>query len=224
MTCGSVIKFQHIGTGYRSVLPHSHSASPSSHFYFDSRCSSEFAKAGFLPPSFTPGSSHSSPSSPSSSSSPTLPLSAHSTSGMTVPPRSILCRLHSHDVKWGSGSTQQSGDRVRRYVSQSGSSTRHVADVSPVPYAVTANQNLDDHNSLWIIRGAHGEHCPQGTPVRDGMKIRLTHHATRQNLHSHLHASPLSRFSRPSHPTPQKATHTPWLRSRCAHTITPSSP
>ncbi len=50
-------------------------------------------------------------------------------------------RLHSHDIKWGSGSGQQS---------------------------VTAVSAMDDPNSYWTIKPAHGEQCPQGTPVRHG--------------------------------------------------------
>mmetsp|Transcript_18189 Transcript_18189/g.43316 ORF Transcript_18189/g.43316 Transcript_18189/m.43316 type:complete len:231 (+) Transcript_18189:52-744(+) len=75
-------------------------------------------------------------------------------------------RLHSHDVKWGSGSTQQS---------------------------VTVVAHHDDPNSLWKVSGAHGTHCPQGTPVKIGQTIRLTHIKTKRNLHSHLFQSPLSK-------------------------------
>jgi len=74
-------------------------------------------------------------------------------------------RLHSHDVKWGSGSKQQS---------------------------VTCQGNKDDANSLWTIKGGHNTICPQGTPIRNGWKVRLTHQQTGKNLHSHLHKSPLS--------------------------------
>ncbi|KAL6071182.1 Stromal cell-derived factor 2 [Balamuthia mandrillaris] len=75
-------------------------------------------------------------------------------------------RLHSHQVAYGSGSGQQS---------------------------VTAVTSADDTDNLWTVRGPHGGHCRQGTPVKKGQTIRLQHLSTRQNLHSHLHVSPLSR-------------------------------
>eukprot|EP00286_Rhodomonas_abbreviata_P023764 CAMPEP_0181293508 /NCGR_PEP_ID=MMETSP1101-20121128/3103_1 /TAXON_ID=46948 /ORGANISM="Rhodomonas abbreviata, Strain Caron Lab Isolate" /LENGTH=221 /DNA_ID=CAMNT_0023398101 /DNA_START=269 /DNA_END=934 /DNA_ORIENTATION=+ len=75
-------------------------------------------------------------------------------------------RLHSHDIKWGSGSAQQS---------------------------VTAVSHKDDPNSLWKVSGAHGESCPQGAPVKHGQVVRLTHVQTKRNLHSHLYQSPLSK-------------------------------
>ncbi|XP_076456732.1 stromal cell-derived factor 2-like [Babylonia areolata] len=75
-------------------------------------------------------------------------------------------RLHSHDVKYGSGSAQQS---------------------------VTATGNSGDHNSYWQVRGKTGTVCPRGSPVKCGQTIRLMHLATRRNLHSHQFQSPLSR-------------------------------
>jgi len=74
-------------------------------------------------------------------------------------------RLHSHDVKYGSGSGQQS---------------------------VTGSTSPDDHNSYWVIRGKHQDHCDRGTPVKCGDSIRLQHLATKRNLHSHLFQSPIS--------------------------------
>ena len=53
-------------------------------------------------------------------------------------------RLHSHDVKWGSGSGQQS---------------------------VTSVNAMDDPNSYWVIKAAHGASCPQGTPVQHGQVV-----------------------------------------------------
>ena len=50
-------------------------------------------------------------------------------------------RLHSHEIKWGSGSSQQS---------------------------VTAMNGMDDPNSLWEVKGAHGTHCAQGSPIKNG--------------------------------------------------------
>jgi len=75
-------------------------------------------------------------------------------------------RLHSHKVAYGSGSGQQS---------------------------VTGVEAADDQNSLWVIKGPHGTHCPQGKVVKNGDVIRLQHLSTRKNVHSHLHKSPFSK-------------------------------
>ncbi|KAG7263814.1 hypothetical protein CRUP_037301 [Coryphaenoides rupestris] len=74
-------------------------------------------------------------------------------------------RLHSHDVRYGSGSEQQS---------------------------VTGVASSEDSNSYWSVRGTSGAACSRGTPVKCGQTIRLTHVNTRRNLHSHYFASPLS--------------------------------
>ncbi|BFZ20912.1 hypothetical protein BsWGS_23951 [Bradybaena similaris] len=74
-------------------------------------------------------------------------------------------RLHSHDVKYGSGSGQQS---------------------------VTGVDSSDDHNSYWQVRGKTGATCVRGNPVKCGQTIRLMHVATKRNLHSHHFQSPLS--------------------------------
>ncbi|XP_041360908.1 stromal cell-derived factor 2-like [Gigantopelta aegis] len=75
-------------------------------------------------------------------------------------------RLHSHDVKYGSGSGQQS---------------------------VTGVETSDDHNSYWHIRAKTGASCMRGVPIKCGQTIRLMHLSTRRNLHSHHFQSPLSR-------------------------------
>ncbi|NXG63185.1 SDF2 factor, partial [Hemiprocne comata] len=74
-------------------------------------------------------------------------------------------RLHSHDVRYGSGSGQQS---------------------------VTGVSAADDGNSYWRVRPRTAAVCPRGTPVRCGQAIRLTHLGTGRNLHSHRFTSPLS--------------------------------
>ncbi|KAJ8380344.1 hypothetical protein SKAU_G00011220 [Synaphobranchus kaupii] len=74
-------------------------------------------------------------------------------------------RLHSHDVKYGSGSGQQS---------------------------VTGVEAADDGNSYWRIRGKPNSTCQRGVPVRCGQAIRITHMKTGRNLHSHHFTSPLS--------------------------------
>ncbi|XP_055511381.1 stromal cell-derived factor 2-like protein 1 [Leucoraja erinacea] len=74
-------------------------------------------------------------------------------------------RLHSHDVKYGSGSGQQS---------------------------VTGVSVSDDSNSYWTVRGKPGLVCQRGIPIKCGQPIRLTHVNTGRNLHSHHFVSPLS--------------------------------
>ncbi|XP_037080260.1 stromal cell-derived factor 2-like [Pollicipes pollicipes] len=75
-------------------------------------------------------------------------------------------RLHSHDVKYGSGSGQQS---------------------------VTGVEDQDDVNSHWSLMGASGKHCDRGEPLPCGTKLRLQHLTTKKFLHSHHFSSPLSR-------------------------------
>ncbi|XP_017779409.1 PREDICTED: stromal cell-derived factor 2 [Nicrophorus vespilloides] len=74
-------------------------------------------------------------------------------------------RLHSHDVKYGTGSGQQS---------------------------VTGTEVQEDVNSHWAVKAATGKNCPRGQPIKCGSEIRLEHMATNKNLHSHHFASPLS--------------------------------
>lgn len=74
-------------------------------------------------------------------------------------------RLHSHDVKYGSGSGQQS---------------------------VTAVDSSDDNNSYWRVRGKSGSDCTRGVPIKCGHTVRMTHLVTGKNLHSHHFQSPLS--------------------------------
>ncbi|XP_075584705.1 protein Malvolio [Dermatophagoides farinae] len=74
-------------------------------------------------------------------------------------------RLHSHDIKYGSGSGQQS---------------------------VTGTDKQEDVNSYWQIGAKTDEQCERGTPIECGSIIRLTHLQTKKNLHSHHFPSPLS--------------------------------
>ncbi|XP_033904365.3 stromal cell-derived factor 2-like [Acipenser ruthenus] len=74
-------------------------------------------------------------------------------------------RLHSHDVRYGSGSGQQS---------------------------VTGVTTVDDSNSYWTVRGKSNTVCQRGAAVKCGQTIRLTHVNTGRNLHSHRFSSPLS--------------------------------
>ena len=73
-------------------------------------------------------------------------------------------RLHSHDIKYGSGSGQQS---------------------------VTGAENQDT-NSYWTILGTKEQLCQRGTPIECGATVRMQHVQTRKYLHSHLFKSPLS--------------------------------
>mmetsp|Transcript_4685 Transcript_4685/g.6911 ORF Transcript_4685/g.6911 Transcript_4685/m.6911 type:complete len:227 (-) Transcript_4685:353-1033(-) len=75
--------------------------------------------------------------------------------------------LHSHSISWGSGSKQQS---------------------------VTAHTSADNHENLFVVTEAHEETpCEVGEPIACGSIIRLNHHTTGKNLHSHLFSSPLAK-------------------------------
>lgn len=74
-------------------------------------------------------------------------------------------RLHSHDVKYGTGSGQQS---------------------------VTGMKAQDDANSYWQVRSPTDEHLARGTPIKCGQSVRLTHLKTLSNLHSHHFGAPMS--------------------------------
>lgn len=74
-------------------------------------------------------------------------------------------RLHSHDVKYGTGSGQQS---------------------------VTGTEVQEDVNSHWVIKAPTGKICSRGEIIKCGATIRLEHLATSKNLHSHFFSSPLS--------------------------------
>ncbi|XP_015110064.1 stromal cell-derived factor 2 [Diachasma alloeum] len=75
-------------------------------------------------------------------------------------------RLHSHDIKYRSGSGQQS---------------------------VTGTEAKEDINSYWLVKAATGKQCPRGERISCGVLLRLEHVATKKNLHSHHVNSPLSR-------------------------------
>ncbi|KAF7991344.1 hypothetical protein HCN44_002906 [Aphidius gifuensis] len=74
-------------------------------------------------------------------------------------------RLHSHDIKYGSGSRQQS---------------------------VTGTETKEDNNSHWIVKGPTNKIDTRGKPIKCGDTIRLEHSVTKKNLHSHRVSSPLS--------------------------------
>ncbi|KAG7199350.1 hypothetical protein KM043_018194 [Ampulex compressa] len=74
-------------------------------------------------------------------------------------------RLHSHDIKYGSGSGQQS---------------------------VTGTDAKEDGNSYWLVKAETKRQCTRGKPIKCGDIIRLEHMATKKNLHSHHISSPLS--------------------------------
>ncbi|XP_012284837.1 stromal cell-derived factor 2 [Orussus abietinus] len=74
-------------------------------------------------------------------------------------------RLHSHDIKYGSGSGQQS---------------------------VTGIEVQEDGNSYWLVKSETGKQCTRGRPIKCGATVRLEHTATKKNLHSHHVSSPLS--------------------------------
>ncbi|TPP59375.1 Stromal cell-derived factor [Fasciola gigantica] len=75
-------------------------------------------------------------------------------------------KLHSHEVRYGSGSGQQS---------------------------VTGISDATQSNSYWQVLERNGSPpCVRGRNIKCGQKIRLMHLATRKNLHSHHFKSPLS--------------------------------
>jgi len=75
-------------------------------------------------------------------------------------------RLHSHEVKYGSGSGQQS---------------------------VTGVTNGDDVNSYWVIKNGSGKpQCKRGDEIKCGDIIRLQHFTTQRNLHSHTFTAPMT--------------------------------
>nr|CAG4641224.1 EOG090X0E0P [Eulimnadia texana] len=78
---------------------------------------------------------------------------------------SYKVRLHSHDVKYGSGSGQQS---------------------------VTGTDQKEDVNSHWAIYGPFNQTCKRGEPIECGGQLRLQHLSTGKFLHSHHFSSPLS--------------------------------
>lgn len=73
-------------------------------------------------------------------------------------------RLHSHDIKYGSGSGQQS---------------------------VTGAENKET-NSYWTVLGKINTPCLRGSYIECGTTIRLQHVQTRKFLHSHHFQSPIS--------------------------------
>lgn len=75
-------------------------------------------------------------------------------------------RLHSHEVKYGSGSGQQS---------------------------VTGVDNKEDVNSHWTLKGpTDKKYCKRGESIECGDNVRFQHLTTGRNLHSHHFSSPLS--------------------------------
>mmetsp|Transcript_2688 Transcript_2688/g.3873 ORF Transcript_2688/g.3873 Transcript_2688/m.3873 type:complete len:206 (+) Transcript_2688:69-686(+) len=79
--------------------------------------------------------------------------------------KSTGVRLHSHDVKYGTGSRQQS---------------------------VTGFPSATDANSYWVIEGSYEKPCEPGVPIKNKDVIRLKHASTKKYLHSHRHQSPLT--------------------------------
>ncbi|KAI9292510.1 hypothetical protein K502DRAFT_367546 [Neoconidiobolus thromboides FSU 785] len=75
-------------------------------------------------------------------------------------------KLHSLNAQYGSGSGQQ---------------------------IVTGLNKQDDHDSFWTVRTEVGKKgVENGTPVKCGSIINLSHLNTGSYLHSHIHESPLS--------------------------------
>jgi dolichyl-phosphate-mannose--protein O-mannosyl transferase len=99
------------------------------------------------------------------SESPNLPVLVTCSSAIKLTNSETKFKLHSHDIKYGSGSGQQS---------------------------ITAFPHADDPNSYFIVYGGLEDECPRGQPIKCQSSIRLRHMNTNVFLHSHLHESPLS--------------------------------
>jgi len=105
----------------------------------------------------------------------------------------VDCRLHSHEVNYGTG------------------------DGSSGQQSVTCYPGTDDPNSLWVVKVGYsivdlsivwsavvllcqskaptGKTTVRGKKVKNGDLIRLQHAKTKLNLHAHNHRSPLTRWS-----------------------------
>lgn len=103
-------------------------------------------------------------------------------------------RLHSHDVRYGSGNGTPASPPVPalRPSGRSGPERGSPLSAGSGQQSVTGVSAADDGNSYWRVRGRTAAVCARGTPVRCGQAIRLTHLGTGRNLHSHRFASPLS--------------------------------
>ncbi|ORX43813.1 mannosyltransferase [Piromyces finnis] len=74
-------------------------------------------------------------------------------------------KLHSHNVRYGSGSNEQS---------------------------VTGFNENDDSNSYWMVTGKFGKDCERGKKIKCNSIIRLQHSETKKWLNANTFQSPLS--------------------------------
>lgn len=93
-------------------------------------------------------------------------------------------RLHSHDVKYGTGSGQQSVTGVET----SDDVNYRIKDL----FGKFPNPFFFQVNSHWVIKGQTGKACQRGDEIKCGDIIRFSHMSTKKNLHSHIFSSPLS--------------------------------
>uniref|UniRef100_A0A803YK96 Stromal cell derived factor 2 like 1 n=1 Tax=Meleagris gallopavo TaxID=9103 RepID=A0A803YK96_MELGA len=100
-------------------------------------------------------------------------------------------RLHSHEVKYGSGEICAVPAASVPFFSLEGAIPRSTGTGSG-QQSVTGVEASDDANSYWRVRGKADGSCQRGTPVKCGQAIRLTHVNTGKNLHTHHFPSPLS--------------------------------
>jgi dolichyl-phosphate-mannose--protein O-mannosyl transferase len=56
-----------------------------------------------------------------------------------------------------------------------------------------SKDHLNSESTLWWLHGSHHKNCTTAQPVRCGETVRLSHVATKRNLHTHNEKSSLSR-------------------------------
>jgi dolichyl-phosphate-mannose--protein O-mannosyl transferase len=56
-----------------------------------------------------------------------------------------------------------------------------------------SKDHLNSDRTLWWLHGPHHKNCTTAQPVRCGETVRLSHVATKRNLHTHNQKSSLSR-------------------------------
>lgn len=101
-------------------------------------------------------------------------------------------RLHSHDVRYGSGNRTSFPFPSSFPASEPALTAVLAPAAGSGQQSVTGVSAADDGNSYWRVRARTAGVCERGAPVRCGQSIRLTHLGTGRNLHSHHFASPLS--------------------------------
>lgn len=119
-------------------------------------------------------------------------------------------RLHSHDVKYGSGSGQQSVTAVENGDDVNSHWQILAGELYSFTAAVFASKDylyysvqtcsiflmaFKQHSHVFVAfsNSAVKGNCKRGEPVKCNSKIRLKHLTTGCHLHSHLFAAPLTK-------------------------------